>query len=84
MLFPHIGRRSIREVTPPELLATLRKIGVREYQDSAHRAKQKWSSDELRGARWAEFDLDGAESRIPAERMKMVTYTSNPSRVRPW
>ena len=26
---------------------------------------------ELRGAEWAEFDLDGAEWRIPAERMKM-------------
>ena len=26
---------------------------------------------ELRGARWAEFDLDGAEWRIPRERMKM-------------
>jgi integrase len=26
---------------------------------------------ELRGARWAEFDLDGAEWRIPGERMKM-------------
>jgi integrase len=26
---------------------------------------------ELRGARWAEFDLDGAEWRIPGERMKV-------------
>jgi integrase len=26
---------------------------------------------ELRGARWAELDLDGAEWRIPGERMKM-------------
>jgi len=26
---------------------------------------------ELRGAEWVEFDLDGAEWRIPAERMKM-------------
>ena len=26
---------------------------------------------ELRGAEWTEFDLDGAEWRIPAERMKM-------------
>jgi integrase len=26
---------------------------------------------ELRGAEWSEFDLDGAEWRIPAERMKM-------------
>src|SRR5207249_3497656 len=30
-------------------------------------------SNELRGATWKEFDLDGAEWRIPAERMKMRT-----------
>jgi integrase len=141
MLFPHIGRRPIREVTPPELLAALRKIEARGHHESAHRAKQKCgqifryaiatgraerdiSADlrgalvpvisrnhaslanpaevgallraidgyegqpitagalklaplvflrpgELRGARWAEFDLDGAEWRIPGERMKM-------------
>jgi integrase len=28
---------------------------------------------ELRGARWEEFDIDAAEWRIPAERMKMST-----------
>jgi integrase len=28
-------------------------------------------TNELRGAKWAEFDLDNAEWRIPAERMKM-------------
>jgi integrase len=141
MLFPRIGRRPIREVTPPELLAALRKIEARGHHETAHRAKQKCgqvfryaivtgraerdiSADlrgalvpvvsrnhasltdpaeigallraidgyegqpitsaalklaplvfvrpgELRGARWAEFDLDGAEWRIPAERMKM-------------
>ena len=141
MLFPHIGRRPIREVTPPELLAALRKIEARGHHESAHRAKQKCgqifryaiatgraerdiSADlrgalvpvvsrnhssltnpaevgallraidgyegqpitagalklaplvflrpgELRGARWTEFDLDGAEWRIPGERMKM-------------
>jgi integrase len=141
MLFPHLGRRPIREVTPPELLSALRKIEARGHHESAHRAKQKCgqifryaiatgraerdiSADlrgalvpvvshnhasltdpaevgallraidgyegqpitagalklaplvflrpgELRGARWAEFDLDGAEWRIPGERMKM-------------
>jgi integrase len=30
-------------------------------------------SQELRGAKWEEFDLDAAEWRIPAERMKMRT-----------
>jgi integrase len=141
MLFPHIGRRPIREVSPPELLSALRKIESRGHHETAHRAKQKCgqifryaiatgraerdiSADlrgalvpvvahnhasltdpaeigallraidgyegqpitaaalklaplvfvrpgELRGARWAEFDLDGAEWRIPGERMKM-------------
>jgi integrase len=28
-------------------------------------------TEELRGARWEEFDVDQAEWRIPAERMKM-------------
>jgi integrase len=141
MLFPAIGKRPIREVTPPELLAALRKIEAKGFHETAHRAKQKCgqifryaiatgraerdiSADlrgalvpvvarnhasltdpaeigallraidgyegqpitaaalklaalvfvrpgELRGARWSEFDLDGAEWRIPAERMKM-------------
>ena len=141
MLFPRIGRRPIREVTPPELLAALRRIEARGHHETAHGAKQKCgrvfryaivtgraerdiSADlrgalvpvvsrnhasltdpvevgallraidgyegqpitaaalklaplvfvrpgELRGARWAEFDLDGAEWRIPADRMKM-------------
>jgi integrase len=141
VLFSRIGRRPIREVTPPELLAALRKIEARGHHETAHRAKQKCgqmfryaiatgraerdiSADlpgalvpvvsrnhasltdpaevdallraidgyegqpitaaalklaplvfvrpgELRGARWSEFDLDGAEWRIPAERMKM-------------
>jgi len=141
MLFPRIGKRPIREVTPPELLAALRKIEAKGFHETAHRANQKCrqifryaiatgraerdiSADlrgalipvvarnhasltdpaeigallraiddyegqpitaaalklaalvfvrpgELRGARWSEFDLDGAEWRIPGERMKM-------------
>jgi integrase len=41
MLFPRIGKRPIREVTPPELLAALRKIEARGHHETAHRAKQK-------------------------------------------
>ncbi len=41
MLFPNIGRRPIREVTPPELLAALRKIEAPGHHESSHRAKQK-------------------------------------------
>jgi hypothetical protein len=41
MLFSRIGRRPIREVTPPELLAALRKIEARGHRETAYRAKQK-------------------------------------------
>ena len=41
MLFPRIGKRPIREVTPPELLAALRKVEAKEFHETAHRAKQK-------------------------------------------
>jgi integrase len=141
MVFPRIGKRPIREITAPELLAALRKIESRGHHETAHRAKQKCGQvfryaivtgraerdvtadlrgalvpvvsqnhaaltdpaevgallraidgyegqpitaaalklaplvfvrpGELRGARWSEFDLDNAEWRIPAERMKM-------------
>jgi hypothetical protein len=41
MLFPPIGKRPIREVTPPELLEALRKIEAKGFHATAHRAKQK-------------------------------------------
>jgi hypothetical protein len=41
MLFPRIGKRPIREVTPHELLAALRRIEARGHHETAHRAKQK-------------------------------------------
>jgi integrase len=141
MVFQRIGKRPIREITAPELLAALRRIESRGHHETAHRAKQKCGQvfryaivtgraerdvtadlrgalvpvvsqnhasltdpsevgallraidgyegqpitaaalklaplvfvrpGELRGARWSEFDLDNAEWRIPAERMKM-------------
>lgn len=39
-LFPHIGHRPISDITPPELLAILRRIEDRGVVDTAHRAKQ--------------------------------------------
>jgi integrase len=41
MLFPRIGKRPIREVTLPELLAVLRKIEARGHDETVHQAKQK-------------------------------------------
>ena len=39
---------------------------------------------EVRGARWAEFDLDAALWVIPPERMKMRQSTACPCRAKPW
>ncbi|MCH5276363.1 MAG: hypothetical protein J1E80_00850 [Desulfovibrionaceae bacterium] len=38
-IFPYLGNRSIAEITPPELLAALRKIEVRGVIDQAHRVR---------------------------------------------
>ena len=140
-IFPWLGERPIVEITPPELLAVLRRIESRGILETAHRAKQNCgqvfryaiatgraerdlSADlrgaltpvkhrhmatitdpkkigellraidgyegtivtkcalqltplvfvrpgELRRAEWTEIDLDNAEWRIPAEKMKM-------------
>jgi integrase len=39
-LFPYLGSRPISSITPPELLAVLRRIEARDAVDMAHRAKQ--------------------------------------------
>ncbi|WP_373080996.1 tyrosine-type recombinase/integrase [Zhongshania sp.] len=39
-LFPHLGTRALNEITPPELLAVLRKIESRGALESAKRTKQ--------------------------------------------
>jgi len=140
-IFPWLGSRPIAEITPPELLAVLRKIESKGTLETAHRAQQNCgqvfryaiatgraerdpSADlrgaltpakhgrmatitepkkigellraingyegtpvvkcalklapfvfvrpgELRHAEWSEIDLDSAEWRIPAEKMKM-------------
>lgn len=41
LLYPLIGDRPIGKITPPELLAALKKIEVRGKHETAHRAKQK-------------------------------------------
>lgn len=140
-VFPELGSRPIAEITPPELLATLRKMERRDALEQARKVKQRCGmifryavatgraerdpsqdlrgalktrkvthypsipfselpalldaidqsgatlqtqlaidallycfvrTNELRGARWDEFDFDAATWRIPAERMKMA------------
>lgn len=140
-IFPWLGNRPIREISAPELLATLRRIESRGAIETAHRAHQNCSQvfryaiatgcaerdpagdirgalppvkqshhptitdpkeigqllravegysgthvtrcalqllplvfvrpGELRRAEWSEFDLEQAEWRIPASKMKM-------------
>lgn len=140
-VFPYLGGRPIREITPPELLAVIRRIAARGAVETARRdlqkcgqifryavatgraerdvtadlrgaipppAKRHFASihnpaeigellraietyrgspvtrgalklapltfvrpGELRRAEWSEFDLDKAEWRIPAHKMKM-------------
>lgn len=59
--------------TLPKFFAALGTIGLERTTEIAIRllAYVFTRPGEVRGARWAEFDLDRAEWRIPAERMKM-------------
>lgn len=75
-LGPVVARNHASLTDPAELGALLRAINGYEGQ-SITAAALKLAAlvfirlSELRGARWSEFDPDGAEWRIPAERMKM-------------
>jgi integrase len=76
-------RRPIREVTPPELLAALRRIEGRGHHETAHRAKQKCGqifryaiatgraerdiSADLRGALVPVVSSNHASLTVPAE-----------------
>jgi integrase len=65
-LFPWIGGRPVAEITPPELLAVLRRIEVRGAVETAHRAKQnagqvfRYAVATGRAARDPSQDLRGA------------------------
>lgn len=43
LVFPHIGRRPVGEITPPELLAILRPIEARGTVETAHRVRETCS-----------------------------------------
>ncbi len=42
-VFPHLGRRPVGEITPPDLLAVLRKVEARGVVETAHRARENCS-----------------------------------------
>src|SRR5207253_1349876 len=71
------GTQSYAAITEPSKVGQLLRA-IQEYdgQPTTHAALRLAPyvfvrPGELRGASWSEFDLDGAEWRIPAERMKM-------------
>jgi integrase len=73
---PVVARNHASLTDPAEVGALLRAIYSYEGQPVTAAALKLAAlvfvrPGELRGARWSEFDLDGAEWRIPAERMKM-------------
>lgn len=75
-VFPHIGSTPAGDVTPPDLLALLRRIEARGAIESARRVRETCSlvflrpGSELREAEWSEFDLDAGTWLVPAARMK--------------
>lgn len=73
---PRIERRKLTALTPkelPELMAQIENYGGRPSTRLAMRLLLLTfvRKAELTWATWEEFDLDGAEWRIPADRMKM-------------
>jgi len=75
-LVPVVTRNHASLADPAEVGALLRAIDGYEGQPITAAALKLAPlvfvrPGDLRGARWAEFDLDGGEWRIPAERMKM-------------
>ena len=75
-LAPVVSRNHAALTDPAEIGALLRAIDSYEGQPITAAALKLAAlvfvrPGELRGARWSEFDLNGAEWRIPAERMKM-------------
>jgi integrase len=75
-LVPVVARNHAALTDPTEIGGLLRAIDGYEGQPITAAALKLAPlvfvrPGELRGARWSEFDLDGAEWRIPGERMKM-------------
>lgn len=78
-IFPWLGSRSIAEITPPELLAVLRKIESKGILETAHRAQQncgqvfRYAIATGRAERDPSADLRGALT--PAKHRRLATIT---------
>lgn len=78
-IFPWLGSRPIAEITPPELLAILRRIESQGILETAHRAQQnsgqvfRYAIATGRAERDPSVDLRGALT--PAKHVRMATIT---------
>ena len=78
-IFPWLGSRPIAEITPPELLAVLRRIESQGILETAHRAQQncgqvfRYAIATGRAERDPSADLRGALT--PAKHARMATIT---------
>ncbi|MDL2317320.1 integrase arm-type DNA-binding domain-containing protein [Desulfovibrio sp. OttesenSCG-928-A18] len=83
-IFPAIGARPVREITPPELLAALRKVEQRGTPETAHRALQscgqifRYAIATGRADRDTADDLKGA--LVPIQKGRFATITE-PQRI---
>lgn len=78
-IFPWIGRKAISEITPPELLATIRKIEDRGALETAHRALSncgqvfRYAIATGRATRDISADLRGALPPFKSEHFAAIT-----------
>ncbi|MGZ8256296.1 MAG: tyrosine-type recombinase/integrase, partial [Gallionella sp.] len=83
-VFPWIGARPIAEITPPELLAVLRRIESRGALDSAHRTRSicglifRYAVSIGKAQRDPSRDLDGA---IPPHQGKHLAAITDPVKI---
>ena len=83
-IFPWVGKRPIREITAPELLAVLRRIESRGAVETAHRAMQncgqtfRYAVATGRAERDPTGDLKGA---LPPVRKKHLSSITDPKKV---
>jgi len=78
-IFPWLGSRPIAEITPPELLAVLRRIEDKGILETAHRAQQncgkvfRYAIATCRAERDPSADLRGALTPVKHGRMATIT-----------
>lgn len=83
-VFPWLGNRPIAEITPPELLAVLRRIEARGALDSAHRTRSicglifRYAVSIGKAQRDPSRDLEGA---IPPHKGKHLAAITDPAKI---